>query len=103
MSVSAAGILSMGSFAAPKPGAASGASPLGAKSAKEEFLDYARMTPAQRMEANILSQMGLTKEQLEAMPPAQRKAIEATIREQIKRQMEATGDKSNGKIADVTA
>ncbi|GGE51936.1 hypothetical protein GCM10007276_31270 [Agaricicola taiwanensis] len=51
------------------------AGPLEKPSAKEEFLDYARMTPAERMRDAILKELGLTEEDLEGMEPEARKAM----------------------------
>jgi hypothetical protein len=39
-----------------------------AKSAKDEFMDYAKLTPAQKMRAAMLARMGLTEDQIKAMP-----------------------------------
>lgn len=102
MTVSAAGAIMMQPTTGTKSSAASAGSSLAAPSAKDKFLDYMKMTPAERMEAAILEEMGLTKEDLEAMPPEQRKAIEDTIRERIKEKMKAAGGDQKGMIADVT-
>lgn len=55
----------------------------------EELDAYMKMTPAQRMAADILKQMGLTQADLDAMPPAQRQAIMDKIAAIMKQQMEA--------------
>ena len=55
----------------------------------EELDAYMKMTPAQRMAADILKQMGLTQAQLDAMPPAERQAIMDKIAALVKQQMEA--------------
>jgi hypothetical protein len=87
----------------PKRGAATAAEPASGKSAEEEFLDYAGMTPAERMHAALLSQMGLTKEEFEALDPKEREAIAEKIREEIKRQIENGSQKRSGMIADISA
>lgn len=55
----------------------------------EELAAYMKMTPAQRMAADILKQMGLTQADLDAMPPAERQAILDKIAALVKQQMEA--------------
>ena len=104
--ISSGGYLTMQSPAGAKRAANASTSQastsVAAPSARDEFLDYMKLTPAQRMEQAILEEMGLTKEDLESMPPEQRKAIEETIRERIKAKMEEAGDRSKGKIADLT-
>jgi hypothetical protein len=101
MSISAAGILTMQPPTGTKSAPAA-STPLAAPSAKDKFLDYMKLTPAQRMEQSILEEMGITKEQLESMPPEQRKAVEEIIREKIKEKMKAEGNSDKGMIADVT-
>jgi len=50
-----------------------------------EYLeDYLRKPPEQHMREAILKEMGLTEEDLDAMPPEQRAAIEQTITAKIK-------------------
>lgn len=55
--------------------------------ASEEFLTYMKKTPLQRMREAILKEMGLTEDELKAMPPEQRAAAEAAIAERIKDRM----------------
>lgn len=55
--------------------------------ARQSFLDYMHKTPMQRMREAILDELGLTEEQLAAMPPEKRDAIEATIAERIKQRL----------------
>jgi hypothetical protein len=43
------------------------------KSAKDEFMDYAKLTPAQKMRAAMLAKLGVTEEQLKAMSPEERR------------------------------
>ncbi len=54
------------------------------KTAAEELDEFLRMTPAERMRAAILREMGLTEEDLDAMPPEKRAAAEETIARKIK-------------------
>ena len=60
-----------------------------ATSPADELDAYMKMTPAQRMAADILKQMGLTQADLDAMPPAQRQAIVDKIAALVKQQMAA--------------
>lgn len=49
-----------------------------------EFREYMDKTPAQRMRDAILREMGLTEEDLDAMPPEKREAVEAEIGERLR-------------------
>lgn len=64
--------------------------------ALQEFKAYMAKTPAERMRDSILKEMGLTKEDIEAMPPEKQKAIEEEIAERMrdKAQMQAQADRS---------
>ena len=75
------------------------------KTAKDEFLDYAKMTPAQKMRASMLSKLGITEEQLKAMDSKERQKIEDKIKEMIKAEIEGPdGDrKPKGVLVDVKA
>lgn len=74
-----------------------------AKTAAQQFLAYANMTPAQRLHAEMLAKLGLTEDQFKAMPPAQQQKVEAKISDTIKQQMSDSNDKRTGMIADKTA
>jgi hypothetical protein len=86
-----------------EPGAGMTAVP--AKTAKDEFLDYAKMTPAQKMRASMLSKLNVTEEQLKAMDSKERQKIEDKIKEMIKAEIEGPdGDrKPKGMLVDVKA
>lgn len=68
-------------------GANEGPTATGSKSAKDEFLDYAKLTPAQKLRATILSKLKITEEELKAMPPKERQKIEDQIKEMTKQQV----------------
>lgn len=88
-----------------KPAAAS-SDPLAAtpaKTAKDEFLDYAKMTPAQKMRAAMLGKLNVTEEQLKAMTPEERKKVEDKIKDMIKQQVENDPKMKTGSILDVSA
>lgn len=55
--------------------------------AREEFLEYMKKPPMQRMREAILKQMGLTEADLAAMTPEQHAAVEAEIAERIRERL----------------
>jgi hypothetical protein len=57
----------------------------------QDFLNYAKETPAERLRDSILKSMGLTQQQLDQMPPAQRQAIEKKIEDIIKQKLQQNG------------
>ena len=73
------------------------------KSAKDEFMDYAKLTPAQKMRAAMLSKLGVTEEQLKAMSPEERQKIEDQIKKQIKEQVQNDPNMKKGSLVDVSA
>jgi hypothetical protein len=82
---------------------ASGVTAAPGKTAKDEFLDYAKLTPAQKMRAAMLGKMGLTEEQLKAMDPKERQKIEDRLKEQIKEQVQNDPNMKKGSLLDVSA
>ena len=74
-----------------------------ANSAVQQFEQYAKMTPAQRLHAEMLAQLGLTEDQFKALPPAQQQKINDQIAQMIKKQMDNTNDTRTGLITDKTA
>lgn len=84
---------------------ASTSSPVGETSAKDEFLKYQAMTPAQKMRAMILAKLGVTEEQLKAMSPEDRAKIEQKLKDMIKQQVQNDPDKKGqkGLVADIMA
>ena len=73
-----------------------------APSVVQQFLAYASMTPAERMQADMLSQLGLTEDQFKAMTPAEQQKVEDKIRQMIKQQAEQSNDKRTGLITDIS-
>ncbi|MGF6112521.1 hypothetical protein [Pseudomonas frederiksbergensis] len=66
-------------------------------SAMADFKDYMSKSPEQRLRDSILKEMGITEDQLQAMPPAQQLAIGKEIAERIQDKMKlAQADKENG-------
>jgi hypothetical protein len=78
--------------------AASVASP----SPADEFLKYAKMSPAERIRAAILEELGISEEELESMGAAEREAMEKQIAEKIKEKIEQASEQKTGQIVDVT-
>ena len=77
--------------------------PIGPQTPAEEFLKYAQMSPAERIRAAILEELGITEEELEAMDPEARKAMEKVIAERIKDKVEQATEKRTGMLIDVQA
>ena len=64
----------------------------------QQFLNYMKETPAQRMEDSWLAAHHLTRKQLESMPAAKRQAIEQEMAREIKDRMkQAALDKPHAK------
>ncbi|PIB93051.1 hypothetical protein [Caulobacter sp. FWC2] len=84
---------------------ASTSSPVGETSAKDDFLKYQAMTPAQKMRAMMLSKLGVTEEQVKAMSPEDRAKIEQKLKDMIKQQVQNDPDKKGqkGLVADIMA
>lgn len=84
---------------------ASTTSSVGETSAKDEFLKFQAMTPAQKMRAMMLAKLGVTEEQLKAMSPEERAKVEQKLKDMVKQQVQNDPDKKDktGQIADVLA
>ena len=68
----------------------------------QQFLEYANMTPAERLQADMLNQLGLTEDQFKAMSPAEQQKVEAKIQQMIKQQAQQSGEKRAGLITDIS-
>jgi hypothetical protein len=65
--------------------------------AMTDFKDYMSKTPEQQLHDSILKELGVTEDQLKAMPPEQQLAIGKEIAERIQDKMKmAQADKENG-------
>jgi hypothetical protein len=71
-------------------------------SVEQKFLDYMKMSPAERMHAAMMSQLGITEDEYNAMDPAAQKAVEQKIQQMIQQQAEESNDKRTGLIADIS-
>jgi hypothetical protein len=67
-----------------------------------QFLNYAKMSPMDRLRANILKSMGLTEDQRKALPPDQQKAVEQKIQQIIQQDMQKKANQP-GQLVDVSA
>jgi TPP-dependent pyruvate/acetoin dehydrogenase alpha subunit len=72
-------------------------------SAKEEFLEYARMSPAERLRAQILEEMKLSEDGIASMEPEARAAVEDEIKRRMMEALTAKDDPEPGSILDMTA
>ena len=69
----------------------------GESSAMADFKDYMSKTPEQRLRDSILDEMGITEEDLKAMPPEKQLAIGKEIAERLQDKMKlAQVDKADG-------
>ncbi len=92
--------------ATPKPAPAAGfftPAPAQETGARKAFGDYMRKSPAEQMRDQILKAMGLTEDQLKAMPPKAREAVEAKIKQMIKTKVEEAQEKKTGVLIDIKA
>lgn len=55
----------------------------GSTSSLDEFRKYMEMSPAEKIRYGVLNELGITEEQLAALPPEQREAMEKKIAEMI--------------------
>jgi hypothetical protein len=68
----------------------------------KQFMDYAKMSPMERMRASILQSMGLTEDDLKKMSPEQQKAVEQKIEQIIKQKLQQNAGQT-GQVVDVSA
>jgi len=79
----------------------SGSSRLEKPTAQDEFLDYMKKSPAERMREMILGELGVTEEELRNMDSQERAKIEENIRETILEKVKESAEKKTGMIVDV--
>lgn len=80
---------------------ASGATSQG-NSVVQDFLDYAKMSPAERMRENILKSLGMTEQQFEKLSPAQQQAVNQKIQQIMLQQLQQNSSKT-GQLVNVSA
>ena len=55
-------------------------------SAAQEFSDYMSLSPEEKIHQKMLTDMGLTQEEYEALPPVQKEAIDKQVAQQLQDQ-----------------
>ena len=73
-----------------------------ANSVVQDFLDYAKMSPAERMRENILKSLGMTEQQFEKLSPAQQQAVNQKIQQIMLQQIQQNAGKT-GQLVNVSA
>lgn len=68
----------------------------------KQFMDYAKMSPMERMRAQILKSMGLTEDDLKKMSPEQQKAVEQKIEQIIKQELQKNAG-TTGQLVNLSA
>ncbi|UVM23374.1 hypothetical protein [Pseudomonas wadenswilerensis] len=58
------------------------------KSATQAFREYMALSPAEKIKLKLLNELGISQEEFEALPPAEKDKIERKIAEQMKKQTE---------------
>jgi hypothetical protein len=74
-----------------------------ASTAAQQFQQYASMTPAERLHAQMLAKLGITEDQFKAMSPADQQKVEDKIRDMVKKQLADNNDTRPGMITDKSA
>lgn len=69
---------------------------------RQELDDYLSKSPAEHMRDAVLREMGLTEEDLAAMPPEKREALEAEIADRIKERLLAKKEESPDETEQLT-
>lgn len=103
MSISGIGSQSYPVAGAAPAGASKPSGAAGAKSPEEDFLEFARMSPAERMRASMLQEMGLTEDDLAKMSADERAKVNDEIARRIRDKALETSEKRTGMIVDVAA
>lgn len=68
----------------------------------QDFLAYAKMSPAERMRENILKSLGMTQQQFEKLSPAQQQAVNEKIQQIMQQQLQQNAGKT-GQLVNVSA
>jgi hypothetical protein len=74
-----------------------------ADTAVQDFMAFAKMTPAEKMRASILGSMGLTEDGLKGMDPKERAKVEEKIKALIQQKVEQSVEKKTGVVIDLKA
>ncbi|MFK0088905.1 hypothetical protein ACIQUS_16625 [Pseudomonas sp. NPDC090755] len=65
-----------------------GKSSVAGSGAAQEFRDYMALSPAEKIKAKLLAELGMSVEEFENLPPEEQEKIELKIAEQMKQQTE---------------
>ena len=75
--------------------------PAAVPTTEEKFLDYARMSVAERMREQLLKSKGLSEDDLNSMDPEKRAALEKEISEELRDKILKQTGKETGGIANI--
>jgi len=89
--------------AAPPSANPTAASSSTASSPEATLLAYFKMSPAEKMRFNIMSQMGITQADYNQMTPAQKAVIDSEIKQKMKEKVQQMTERKTGLIVDVKA
>lgn len=80
-----------------------GAPVVASTSTEAEFLKIARMTPEERVQAALLTKLGMTEEQFNKLDSKAKADVMSKIRDEMLRQMQAKGEDrpKTGALADI--
>jgi hypothetical protein len=70
---------------------------------EEEFLEIARMSPAERLRMQILESMGMSEDSVASMDPEARDAIEDEISRRMMQALTGKDDAEPGSLVDMMA
>ena len=84
------------------PSASASGTPSQSNSVVQDFLDYAKMSPAERMRENILKSLGMTEQQFEKLSPTQQQAVNQKIQQIMLQQIQQNAGKT-GQLVNVSA
>lgn len=99
--MSVTGIGQSSSLYAPPGGGAANASkgPRPPTAVEAEFLKWARMTPAERMRADLLASLGLDEDKVAGMSPEDRQKLEDKLKQMIEEKVKQGAEKK-GQLVD---
>ena len=104
-SVTGFSLVTSGAFQ-PNVSSAGSASAIGAASqgdsVTQDFLDYAKMSPMERMRAEILKSLGLTEQQYKELSPAQQQAVDQKVQQIMMKQLQQNAG-ATGQLVNVSA
>jgi hypothetical protein len=91
-----------GSSASSAAGVSASGTPSQDNSVVQDFLNYAKMSPAERMREEILKSLGMTEQQFEKLSPTQQQAVNQKIQQIMLQQLQQNAGKT-GQLVNVSA